>query len=437
MERIVEMINVSIIGSCQSRDIFNSKFIENYKDYFSVDSYYSMTSMLSIMSEPITFAYHKLIKAGFKECLLEHWFQEFEKPALKTLESKQPDVLLLDFYGDARYGAISYGGEYVINRVDKLKDKVIVDWNNFGIVYSYEHNTEDFVVMWKNAFDRFMAFMKEKLPNTTIIVNTVKGTKVVTDDKGNMYLSPNISNLDIDSINSLWERFDRYAIKKYKLKAITYDKEYTLDPNYPFAGLGWALVHYHLDYYKDCFDGLVKLTSDIASSTPKNVDTNLVTDSAFTNKLRNWTNMAGKYEMVYYSDYQSIRVKDLRDELGEYRPQVWSRPIEIRGDGKTEYTLSFYIKIPDIAELDEKEVIFAIRTFKYVSEVKSAEAIDEYPLRVSGHEIVNNEEYRYIFTFKPKGKYLKLAPFLFRYIPGIEYSRIKLERSSNVSNYTI
>ena len=430
------MLNISIIGSCQSRDIFNSRFIENYKDYFNVDSYYSMTSMLSIMSDPIKFAYFKLVRAGFKDCFMEHWFQELEKPALKSLESKQPDVLLLDFYGDARYGAISYGGEYVINRTDKLKDKEIVDWNNFGIVYSFEHNTEDFVVMWKNAFDRFMAFMNEKLPKTTIIVNTVKGSKIVTDDEGRTYLSPNISDLDVDSINRLWERLDKYAIKKYNLKAITYDKEYTLDPNYPFAGLGWALVHYHMDYYNDCFNGLLELTKDVKPVEQKEVNINLVTDSAYTNKLRSWSNMAGKYEMVYYADYSAIRVKDFTDELGNYRPQVWSRPIEIKGDGETEYTLSFYIKIPDVTVFDENEVIFAIRTFKYVSEVKSAEAIDEYPLRVSGHEIVNNEEYRYTFTFKQHGKYIRLGPFLFRYIPGLEYSRVKLERSSKASKYT-
>ncbi len=430
------MLNVSIIGSYQSRDVFNSEYFEDYKENYNIDSYFRTTSMLSIMSDPIKFSYQKLVKSENKSYFVEYWFQEFDKSALKVLESKQPDIIILDFYGDARYGALSYRGEYVVNRSDMLKDKGIIDLNNFGIRYSYEKNTDDFIVMWKNAFDRFMAFMKEKLPNTMLVVNTVKGSNIVSDEFGNTYLSPKLAELDVDSINRIWTIFDNYAIKKYKLKAIKYDKEYTLDANYPFAGAGWTLVHYHANYWKDFIDRFISLTKGKTKSEPKDVESNLVTDSEYKNKLSNWTKKVGKYEMVPYSGYQAIRIKDCHDELGDYRPQVWSRPIEIKGDGETTYTLSFYIKIPDVSVLESDEIIFEIRTFKNISEVKSAETIEEYPLRICGHDIPDNEEYRYTFTFKPTGRYLKVAPFMFRCIPGIEYSRIKLERSSKVSKYT-
>ena len=64
------------------------------------------------------------------------------------------------------------------------------------------------------------------------------------------------------------------------------------------------------------------------------------------------------------------------------------------------------------------------------------EAIEEYPLTLEGHDIQAGEEYRYIYTFSPKGNYAKVAPFMFRYVPGVEYSRIKLERASCASEYT-
>ena len=115
---------------------------------------------------------------------------------------------------------------------------------------------------------------------------------------------------------------------------------------------------------------------------------------------------------------------------------MWSRPIEIDGSDETYYTLSFYIKIQDLNKFEEDAVIFGIRTFKYMREVKSAEAIEEYPLTIKGHDIRENIEYRYTFTFKPKGKYVKLAPFMFHYTEGVEYSRIKFERSSKASKYT-
>lgn len=429
-------MNISIIGSCQSRDIFNSKFIPEYKDYFKVYSYYSMTSMLSLMSEPIGYRYTRLMNSDFKDCLVEHWFQEFEKTLLKSLESKKPDVLLMDFYADARYGAVAYGSDYIINRTDKVIEKGIINKKNMGIVYSYEENTRDFFIMWKNSFDRFMAFMREKLPQTQIIINTVKGTNVVTDDEGNTYLSPRIQELDVDRINSLWKKFDKYAIKKYHLKAITYEKNYTLDPNYPFGGLAWATVHFHKDYYRDCFQKLLDLTVKTEEIKDKESHINLVTDSAYKHELRNWTNMAGEFELVKYRSYYAARPVDCRGELENYRPQMWSKPIEILGDGKTSYTLSFYIKIADLSKVNHDTMLFAIRTFKYLRQIKAAEAIETYKLNIDDHDIIENQEYRYTYTFKPKGMYLRLAPFMFEYVPGIEYSRIKLERSSYVSAYT-
>lgn len=428
-------MNISIIGSCQSRDVFNSKFVSDYKEYFKVLSHYTMTSMLSVMSKPVKYNYNQLVKSGLSDFQMEHWYYELEKPILKSLESKKPDVLLMDFYADARYGARSYGGEYVVDRLAKLKDKNVLDWERFGIVYNHNTNTNDFITMWKNRFDRFMDFMNEKLPETQIIINTVKGTNIVTDKNGNTYISPKAKDVDVEGINRLWEIMDDYAISKYGLKAITYVNEYTLDPEYEF-GLGVALVHFHKEYYRDCFEELRRLTHDIPGVRNKECHTNLVPDSSFQDELNNWTNMAGKFEVLDKPGYTAIRALDCRKRLGAYRPQIWSKPIEIEGSGKVEYTLSFYIKFDDLSRVKPNEAIFGIRTYLYVREVKSGDALEEYRLTVEGHDIEEGKEYKYTYTFTPKGRFIRLAPFMFKYIPGVEYSRIKFERSSYASEYT-
>lgn len=429
-------MNISIIGSCHSRDMFNSKFIPEYKEHFTLLSYYSMTSMLSLMSDPVGYKHTRLMNSSFKSCLIEHWYQEFEKTLLKTLESKQPDVLLMDFYGDARYGAVAYGGDYVINRTDKVVEAGIISKKNLGIVYSYEENTENFIMMWRNSFDRFMGFMKEKLPHTRIIINTMKGTNVVTDADGNVYLSPKIKDLDVDRINRLWSEFDYYAIHKYHLEAIRFEKTYTLDPNYPFGGLAWATVHFQKEYYRDCFNQLVELTSNVKSIPETESAINLVTDSAYKRELRNWTNIVGKFDLIDYGSFRAVQPVDSSESLGNYRPQMWSKPIEIKGDGKTSYTLSFYIKISNLAKIQDDMMVFAIRTFKYLQQTKAADVIETHKLKLEGHEIRENEEYRYVYTFTPKGQYMRVAPFMFQCIPGVEYSRIKLERAETVSEYT-
>ena len=86
--------------------------------------------------------------------------------------------------------------------------------------------------------------------------------------------------------------------------------------------------------------------------------------------------------------------------------------------------------------LENDEVIFGIRTFKYMKEVKMKNAVEEYRLTIKDHDIRPSEDYRYVFTFTSKGKYVRLAPFMFHYVQGIEYSRIKLERASDASEYS-
>lgn len=428
-------MNISIIGSCQSRDLFNSKFVANYKELFQVQSYYTMTSMLSVMSKPVKYNFRKLVTSGLSDYQMEHWYYELEKPMLKTLESLQPDVILMDFYADARYGARFYGGEYVVDRLAKLRHKDIIRWDKFGIVYSYTQNTEDFITMWKNRFDRFMMFANEKLPNTQIIINTVKGTNVVLDKDGNKYFSPKIEDLDVDEINHVWEIMDNYAIVQHKLKALRFEKEYYLDPEYDF-GLGVAMVHFHKEYYQDCFKKLVIATNDREPAVRKESHLNLVRDSAFDKELDEWTSVAGEFEFITHGGYNGIKAIDCREELGEYRPQLWTKPIEIFGDGETEYTLSFYMNVEDPSVLGDEEVVFGVRTFKTMRESKAKEAIEEQSIVIDKSKLKEGKDYRHVITFKPNGKFIRLAPFMFGYKPGIEYSRIKLERASEVSDYS-
>ena len=188
--------------------------------------------------------------------------------------------------------------------------------------------------------------------------------------------------------------------------------------------------------YRDCFDELLRLTYDNPTVQNKESNINLVPDPTFQNKLNNWSNIAGDFEVIDKLGYAAIRAVDCRKKLGRYRPQIWTRPIEIEGSGRVEYTLSFYIKFDDLSKVKNDEVIFGMRTFRYVREGKSAEAIDEFRLTLEGHNIQEGKEYRYIYTFKPIGKFIRLAPFMFRYLPGVEYSRIKFERSPRVSEFS-
>ncbi len=433
-------MNVSIIGSCHSRDMFNSNFIENYKDYFNLQAYFSLTSMLSVMSKPVKYNHNNLIKSGLRDRRIERMYYELEKPELKVLESLQSDILLLDFYADARYGARFYEGEYIVSGMNFYKNKKIIEWNLIGPEFSYQKNRDEFMVIWKNSFDRFMAFVNDKLPGTEVVINTAKGTDTVMDEDGHMYISPGIEELneelDVDAINRIWTEMDEYAINKYNLKALYFEKEYYLDKDY-FFGLGNDLVHFHPEYYRDCFNKFLDISSKIEIKKKKPSGVNLLRDSVFSKGIAEWPRKKGRFETIEYNRYNGLRVVDCRKIHGEdYRPQLWSKPIKLCECGNTEYTLSFYFKAENPDLLTDGEVIFITRTFKTVSGMKVKEALEQQLITLDKSKFGKNNEYRHVVTFTPKGKFIRLSLYMFEYVPGIEYSRIKFERSDKVSEFT-
>ena len=427
-------MNISIIGANHTKNIFCSDIIDNYEDFFEVKSYFHMTSIMSIMSNSINYDYNKLMGADLNNRQIEYWYYELEKPFLQILESKKPDILLMDFYADARYGVRSYCGEYVINRLRQLKGKRILQWNKFEIVYNYKCNKQDFIMMWKNRFDKFMDFMQENLPETQIVINTAKATNLVCDRYGKHYVPESLQDLDIDEINEIWKCFDNYAIEEYGLHALTIPETYVLQSR---NGEGETVspIDFQRDYYFSCFYELLDMKQQYVPVKNKSSESNLVIDSEFSKGLSKWTNTAGEYEIKEVSGIKVISPIDCRKELGKYRPQVWSRPMEIDGDGESEYRLSFYIKFEDLSKIKKDMVVFGIRTFQHVREIKSVEAVEEYRLTLEGHKVLENMEYCYVCEFTPMGRYIRVAPFLFRYLSGVEYSRIKLERISAFSEY--
>ena len=420
--------NVSIIGSCQSRDIFNSKFIPKYKDYFRVYSYYTMTSILSVMSEPVRYNYNNLEGCSLSNDNTEHWFFELEKPILRTLATKKPDILLMDFYCEARYGAREYDGGYIVNRLSKLRGLDVIDNSRLGEEYSYLKNTAEFIELWKQAFDRFMLFMRESLPETKIVINTVKGNNIVLDENGKEYISPKTVDVDIKKVNELWAFFDSYAIDTYGLDAIRYEKEYTLDPNYIFGGLGVALVHFQHEYYEDCFRKLAELASTYDRCRNLSSELNLICNNDFGEGKAHWCHWKGKFARVKEEAYSAVTVREDSAESGEYRRQIWTFPIEIIGDGKTEYELSFTLVVRNEKALQKgKFVVFGIRTFKYLKQYKYSDSLTSDSLELDGHDIEVSKPYIYRYRFSSKGKYVRLAIFMKKYMSGIEYSNIELK----------
>ena len=243
---------VGIFGSCVSRDAFNSKFIKTHKDYFRVVFYSAMTSMVSVTASPIDIDIQKLDHINVKKV---NYRNEITKGYLDELKKAAPDILIFDFYTDARYGFTECRGSRIVSRVGKLVETGVLKEEDLGKVYNYRENTHELLSEWKKSVNWLASWLRTNLPDARIIINGIKGSRVVTDSEGNQVSEMNIN---AKKINKIWKQMDEYALKAFHASCISYDQDYTLDPEYPF-GLGVALVHFHPVYYQDYFSRLLEI----------------------------------------------------------------------------------------------------------------------------------------------------------------------------------
>src|SRR5699024_3108842 len=89
----LEMVKkVAVMGSCLTRDNFNSKFNRNYKMFFEVVAATHQTSMLSLMSEPINYLEKENLE-GFRDFDKWQLRQELNKEFLQLITTKEVDYL--------------------------------------------------------------------------------------------------------------------------------------------------------------------------------------------------------------------------------------------------------------------------------------------------------------------------------------------------------
>ena len=71
-------------------------------------------------------------------------------------------------------------------------------------------------------------------------------------------------------------------------------------------------------------------------------------------------------------------------------------------------------------------IVFCVRTFKYLKQYKYPDSLTSDLLELDGHDIKIGEKYTYRYRFFSKGKYVRLAIVMKKYVPGMEYSNIQL-----------
>lgn len=262
-----------VIGSCVSRDMFNSRFVPQYKTAFELQVMQFQMSMLSILEPAIGYPGALWDDSKMTINNYSHMRSELNKKVLDQLIYHQPKYLIMDFFADVEHGAIKISNgqteTWVTDKSQIFSQNPL--WSYFDILDSYtpDQDFDTFFKVWQVKFDAFVNWVTNNLPNTEIIINKAKFTTHLINESGE--LEEISKKLTLDQIavkNERWMLLDNYATETHGLRYL----EYPLNSEGQFPYLGdinhmWGryVAHYENQYYLDMFEQLRWLTEE-----PKN-----------------------------------------------------------------------------------------------------------------------------------------------------------------------
>lgn len=457
----MEQVKIGVIGSCVSRDNFNTQFIGNYKDYYSCVFHQNQMSMISLAAEPIPFE-ARLIDNIEKPFDRRHFITELDKSIWDTMLINKPDYLILDFYGDIYFGAREIGNSYITNKRWLFSKSTLYSQLDEGNEITLFNDSGSFFRMWMSGLEVLFDFLYKNLPDCKVIVNKARFVDEYLEKQTNeiklISESGKQKPIPIDLYNNWWEILDNYVIENYPVYYIDYgDKVYLADEDHPW---GLFYPHYVNDFYQDFTKKLLSIIINdikqtnfeqrsIIESTYKDknenikneikIGINLIKNSTFNYMNSSWTNWHSDFNILSpESDKPKSNILSIEQEgleVDVYR-QIWSNAIEINANGAKEFTLSFDIKIDKISEIDSYQTIFCIRMFNDSEKTSQSDSVWLKNIKVKKINNIEDEKWvRYIYTFKPfTGKYIKVAPYLFRN-GKVSWREIKLEFGNEATKW--
>ncbi|MEE8882388.1 MAG: DUF6270 domain-containing protein, partial [Lactococcus cremoris] len=166
---------VAIIGSYLSRELFD-KNKQKSEEEFEIVLYRKNLSFISLMSKAIEYDYKKL-DTKLKVDNVQQMLDELDKDTLSALIAVQPDILILDFYGDVFNGVIeTQEGSFLTNSFKDVTGAYLLSDVKIKRQMSSNRSVQEFLdysSIWCQAFDSFVEFIQRFLPETLVLINTI------------------------------------------------------------------------------------------------------------------------------------------------------------------------------------------------------------------------------------------------------------------------
>ncbi|MEH7116848.1 DUF6270 domain-containing protein [Neobacillus vireti] len=254
-KRQKDAVNVAVLGSCFSRNPFNSSnyFNPGYKKNYNVVLTQFHSSLISIMAKPFQLDVTKL--EDVSDYNKQFIVADFEKSFFEMLEQTKPEYLIVDLYADAARDVIKIDEEtYVSASIALRQSKYFKEFVEYEVVS--HANNDKYFALWKKHMDLFADKIKEYLPEDRIILNLGGFTNRYHDGDGTIKKFP--KEHMIQRNNYFWDRLNAYFLERIPNCEIMNlkDTKFIGQHDHPF---GNTFSHYQSGYYKEFMNRLNKM----------------------------------------------------------------------------------------------------------------------------------------------------------------------------------
>lgn len=244
----------SVFGTCVSRNIFMDVLNEGYKSHFNINHSVEGINIISLMSNPIDFD-EALINSedDFEnECIKE----DLTKNYINTIKNAKLDYILIDTMIDALEPIIRYDENSYITDSFRFKScefrNQVKDKPSFRIC----DNTEEFMRLWEDAYQRFFKFVGENKSHPKVILNCAKASYTYRHE--NMLVeSPDFKRISL-KLNRYKDMLDKKLLENYDIDVLPFDPNTLIDVNHIFSP---NYAHYEKSYYATKNDQLLKIVA--------------------------------------------------------------------------------------------------------------------------------------------------------------------------------
>ena len=245
--------SVAVAGSCLTRDNFNRRFNPDWRTYYKVVASANQSSIISLMSPPID----ALIKPLRPMRAYDRWNirSDLAKEFLPALADTHPNLLVLDFQADVRFGVAQLpDGRYFTDHHWKTRQTDFyarLDRAGQLRVLRPSEQPEDYFALWAESLDRFAAYVTEASPSTKVVVHRGHHARRLVVPKRPrpmpLHSHEQFRHLDLDAADAWWARLDDYAVEVHGWEAI--DLRDVAAPTYQRHPWGPGFLHFTTDYH--------------------------------------------------------------------------------------------------------------------------------------------------------------------------------------------